>query len=91
VTTERRRLTLAPDVLFQACNQEGVMVDLRGGKVFELNQTGARMVELIAARNSIDEIFATLFDEFDVDRAVMQEETSTLIQSLLDRGLVVES
>lgn len=67
------------------------MVDLSGGKVFELNQTGARIVELIAAGNSIDKILAALFDEFDVDRAAMREEASALIQSLLDRGLVVES
>lgn len=91
MTGERRRLSLGPDVLFQVCDQEAAMVDLLGGKVFELNQTGARMIELIAAGNATDKVLATLFDEFDVDRAVMQEEVSALIQSLLDRGLVVES
>ena len=90
MTEKEQRLTFAPDVLFDAANEDGVIVDLSGEKVFELNQTGARAVELIAAGHSIDEIFNTLFEEYSVDRAVMKQEISVLIQSLLDRGLIVE-
>ena len=67
------------------------MVDLQGGKVFGLNQTGARMVELIAAGDSIEQILTILVEEYEGDRAVIQKETSALIQSLLDRGLVVQN
>jgi len=83
-------LSFAPDVLFQGSDQEAVMVELQAGKVFELNETAARVVELIGAGNSTDKIVAVLADEYDVDRAVIEKEASRVIQSLLDRGLVVE-
>lgn len=85
-----QRLSFAPDVLFQGSDQEAVMVELQAGKVFELNETAARVVELIGAGNSTDKIVAVLADEYDVDRAVIEKEASRVIQSLLDRGLVVE-
>jgi len=66
------------------------MVELQAGKVFELNETAARIVELIAAGSPTDKILAVLSDEYDVDRVVIEKEASRVIQSLIDRGLVVE-
>ena len=88
---DKQRLMFAPDVLFEAFNEEGVIVDMDGEKVFELNQTGARTVELIAGGHSVDEILSALLEEYSADRAAMKEEISALVQSLLDRGLIVES
>lgn len=85
-----QRLSFAPDVLFQASDEEAVMVELQAGKVFELNETAARVVELIGAGNSTDQILALLSDEYDIDRAVIEKETARVVQSLLDCGLVVE-
>lgn len=66
------------------------MVELQAGKVFELNETATRIIELIGAGTSTGQILAVLSDEYDVDRAVIEKEASRVIQSLLDRGLVVE-
>lgn len=90
MTNRNQRLRFAPDVLFQVSHQEAVMVELQAGKVFELNETGARIAELIASGASIDKILAVLSDEYDIERDVIQQETLRIVQSLLDRGLVVQ-
>ena len=77
-------------MLFQASDQEAVVVELEAGKVFQLNETAARIVELISAGKSTDEIPAVLHNEYDIDPAVIREETLRIIQFLLDRGIVVE-
>ena len=52
---------------FQQLDEETIVVDPRSREVHLLNETAARIWELLAAPRSLDELVATLGDEYDAD------------------------
>lgn len=66
-----------------------VLVDLRTNRILELNPTGARLWELIDGRTEA-QMAEQLLREFDVPGEEVTREVRSLIESLLDEGLIVE-
>jgi hypothetical protein len=63
-------------------------VNLQTDQIFELNDTGARIWELIVSGQSVESIPAILAAEFDVDVAVAASETRRLLEALHQAGLL---
>jgi hypothetical protein len=59
----------------------GVLVHLRTNNIFELNDTGMRVWELLATETAPAEIPRVLASEFDVD----PEEATRAVVALLDQ------
>jgi Coenzyme PQQ synthesis protein D (PqqD) len=70
-------------------DDQTVLVNLQTSRIFELNRTGARLWELLDERPSESQIVAQLLAEFDVSQAQLEGEVRSLIDSLLDEGLIV--
>lgn len=66
-----------------------VLVHLDTGRVFELNDTAARIWELVAAGRIAADIVAVLQDEYAGDSAVVAREVDELIDRWLQEGLLV--
>ncbi len=77
-----------PDVVYETIDDELVLVDLQTNRVYTLNETGARIWELICAGADRRRLEDALRAEFDVSPAQLQEELEELLQSLLDEGLL---
>jgi hypothetical protein len=77
-----------PDVVYRAMGAGGVLVHLRTDVIFELNETGARVWDLIVAGQTDDAIVATLTAEFQVDSATARVGVDALIRTLLRDGLL---
>ncbi len=56
-----------PGVSARRLNTTGVLVHLRTNNIFELNDTGMRVWELLASHTTVDAIPGILAEEFDVD------------------------
>jgi hypothetical protein len=65
-----------------------VLVDLENDRIYALNETGARLWELLAAGRSRTEIRDKLLEEFDVDPAELDGEIDSLLADLQAAGLV---
>jgi len=75
-------------VLFRRLAGGGVIVDLDGDRIFELNDTGARIWECLQAGQSVAMLPAILSNEFDVDANAAAAEVRRLIAELQAAGLL---
>jgi hypothetical protein len=76
------------DVVFRRLGAAGVLVHLGTNEIFELNDTGARIWELIVAGQDEPSIAAALAAEFQVDLPTASHEVRRLATELRSRQLL---
>jgi Coenzyme PQQ synthesis protein D (PqqD) len=81
-------LRLNPDVIAKRLDQATVLVHMSTNRIFELNETGARVWELLGQGLDADRIVRHLVDEFDVDDARAADEVKNLLMRLRTEGLL---
>jgi len=84
-----QKLSFAPDVVVQVINGEALILKLQEEEVFSLNETGARVAQLIAEGRSLDAVIDTLTAEYETSRQDIEREVTDLVQTLVSKGLVV--
>jgi len=87
---ESGRLFFAPDVVLQVIDGEALVLKLRDETVFSLNDTGARIAQLIDGGHSIDDVAEILAQEYGVSKDAVESEVKGLVQVLLTNGIVVD-
>jgi hypothetical protein len=65
-----------------------VILGLRDGVYFELNEVGARIWQLLQQPRSLQSVLDTLLDEYDVAPAKCEADLLSLVENMLRRGLV---
>jgi hypothetical protein len=85
-----RRLYFASDVVLQIIDGEALVLKLQDETVFSLNDTGARIAQLIDRGHSLDEIAQVLSHEYGAPRVEVESEVRHLVQALRSKGLVVD-
>ncbi len=65
-----------------------VLMDAKGTRFFGVDETGARVWDLLQTPQSIRELVAVLLTEYDAPSAQVQEDCRRFIARLLDAGLV---
>jgi hypothetical protein len=76
------------DVVYRRLGDTGVLVHLGTNEIFEINDTGARIWELLAEGQLPEAIVGTLVSEFDIDPPSAQLECRELIDALVSRKLL---
>jgi len=74
---------------FQKLDEETIVLDPRRREVHLLNETAARLWELLAAPRSVDELAATLADEYDADEPELRAAVVECVDGLHDKGLLL--
>jgi hypothetical protein len=74
---------LAPDQAGQT-----VILGLKDGVYFELNEVGARIWHLLQQPRSLQSVLDTLLEEYDVSPAQCEADLLTLAREMFRRGLV---
>lgn len=69
-------------------DRAGVLVHLPTNRIFELNETGIRVWELLGAAETVDGIVGQLVREFDVDPDRAAREVTELLDRFRDEGFV---
>jgi hypothetical protein len=87
--TRINRLQAAEHVHWRRFDSELVMVDLRGGEYFGLNDVAADAFERLARGAARGEVVRSLLDVYDVSQAALERDIDQLVESLLRRGLLV--
>ncbi|WP_080241461.1 HPr-rel-A system PqqD family peptide chaperone [Spirosoma rigui] len=79
------------DVLESKIDDEIVLMSISTGEYYGLDETGSRIWELLTATPmTLTSLCQALQVEFDVDEATCQEDTSSFLQDLVEKGLVTE-
>lgn len=81
-------VAVAPDVLGSELGSEVVMLSLRDGTYYGLDDVGAEIWRLIQRPMTIEHIVASLVDTYDVDAGRCRTDVISLVTTLRDRGLV---
>ena len=83
-------LVLRPnsEVIAKRLDEATVLVDISTSRIFELNETGTRIWELLGQGLNVEQIVQHLVSEFEVEDSQAAEELKTLLSQLRDQGLV---
>lgn len=82
------RLRPEPDVVSQRLGDAGVLIDMRSGRMFELNGTGVRVWELVGEGCSPESTLTRLQQEFAGDPDRLRAEVNELLDQLVREGLL---
>jgi hypothetical protein len=76
-------------VIFQKLGENLVLIHTQSNKIFDLNETGARLWELLSNGDSIDEARVKLLDEFEVSTPELNYEIHQTLDLFLKESLLV--
>ena len=82
------RVRVPDDVLISNLQDEAVILNLNSERYFGLDNVGTRMLSVLSASNSIEAAYEVLKGEYDVDAQVLRQDLASLIETLLQQGLV---
>jgi len=81
-------MDIPSDVLSRDLDGEAVLLDLRSGRYFGLNGTGARVWALLKDGLERVGIAEALTEEFEVDMDTARADVDAFIAALTERGLI---
>ena len=81
-------VAIAPDVLGSELGSEVVMLSLRDGTYYGLDEVGAEIWRLIQTPMTVGRIVASLVEMYDVDARQCRTDVIRLVAVLRDRRLV---
>ena len=79
-----------PGLPFQKLEEETIVVDPRTREVHLLNETAARVWELLASPSTLDDLTEALAEEYDGAPEAMRAGVEELLGGLHDKGLLVD-
>ncbi len=80
----------ADGVLARQTNQVQVLLNVRSGHYYSLNEVGARLWELLDGQRAIGIVINQMAEEFDAPPAVISADVGELVEDLFREGLLVE-
>jgi coenzyme PQQ synthesis protein D (PqqD) len=82
------RIRVPRDVLISRLQEESVLLNLDNESYYGLDDVGTRMLSVLNSSDSVQSAWLQLVDEYDVDREVLRNDLVSLVERLLDQGLV---
>jgi hypothetical protein len=82
-------LVIPDDVIFKVLENEAVLLNLKTGTYFGLNETGTRIWKLIEEHGHLEIVRRHMLDEFEVLEEALEGDMQALLSELLERGLLV--
>ena len=71
-------------------NGSAVMMDIMTGKYYNLGQVGGRIWEILEEPMTVAALVEKLTDEYDVSAAQCRSDILPFLDTLLERGLLLE-
>jgi hypothetical protein len=82
------RFAIPAHIAAKLLKDEAVLLDLKEGFYFSLNDVGSRIWTLVGEEKSLSEICDQLLSEYDVSRDELEGHVQAMVQELLGKGLV---
>ncbi len=81
-------IRIPSDVLYRDLEGEAVILDLKTGTYFGLNEVGTRMWALLAEHGQARPAYDRMLDEYDVPAEQLEHDLLALISDLAERNLL---
>ncbi|HEV8370943.1 MAG TPA: PqqD family protein [Pyrinomonadaceae bacterium] len=82
------RVRVPQVVLISGLQEESVFLNLDSERYYGLDDVGTRMFSVLTSSDSIESAFEKLVAEYDVDHDVLRQDLISLVDKLLEQGLV---
>jgi coenzyme PQQ biosynthesis protein PqqD len=83
-------LALRKDVRFRRVADEGVVLVQEDGRVLGVNDSGARVLELMDGRRTLREIVDELGREVDAERTAIEADVASFVERLREARALVD-
>lgn len=87
-TAEATSWVRDPGLPFQTLDEDTIVVDPRSREVHLLNETAARVWELLSSPGSIDSLAAVLVEEYEAPLEEVRSSVEALVRELGDKGIL---
>jgi len=78
-----------PDTVFaQEVDNEMVILDTLSEEYFGLDETGAMIWQHLSETGSLQKVYETIFELYEVDAKQLEDDICRFVQELVDAGLV---
>jgi hypothetical protein len=84
----RMRALVPADVLVQELQGESVLLNVRSGRYFGLDDMGTRMWAALTTAETLQAARDGLLAEYDVDAERLEQDLRVLVEKLVENGLV---
>ena len=82
------RVEVPKNVLVRIVEKESVFLNLETECYYGLDETGTRMWQVVTAGQSIENAYAELLSEFDVEARLLRQNLLELLGRLVENGLL---
>lgn len=79
----------APDVAFRQIKDETVLLNLKSGKYFSLDEVATRMWTLLIETHNLEITLEKLLEEYEVEREQLRADLLEFVSQLESYGLIV--
>jgi Coenzyme PQQ synthesis protein D (PqqD) len=87
----RRFISIEPHVVFRRLGDRMILVQLRTNQIFDLNETSARLWELLSVDGDVAAAETGLTAEYDVDPDQLHDEVERMLAFLTAERLIGET
>ena len=77
------------DIAMRIIDGTAYLMDPSASDLHALSEVGTRIYELVDGERTVDGIVDQLFEEYDVEREVLEQDTLAFLAELATKGLVV--
>ncbi|MCL4394694.1 MAG: PqqD family protein [Chloroflexi bacterium] len=82
------KISIAENVLFREIDGESVILNLKTGKYFGLDEVGTRMWTHLAEHHQVEPALAGLAQEYQVDQEQLKRDLLELVDKLAAQELI---
>ena len=76
------------DVRYRVIDSEAVVIRQDAGEVLGLNDIGARVLELVDGKASVEVLLEKMAGEFEIERARLERDVFEFLQELTEAGVI---
>lgn len=83
-----QKITFSQSVFAQEIDGEMVLLDMESENYFGLDEVGTSIWQAMQEKESLQEVFEVLMEQYEVEEEVLQKDLSDFVEKLLESGLV---
>jgi len=83
------RVTVPDDILISRLQEESVILNLDSERYYGLDDVGTHFLSVLTTSDSIETAYDRLRHEYDVEPEVLRNDLLTLVENLIDQGLLI--
>lgn len=85
------KLALSSQSRFRVMDGEGIVILQRAAEVLVTNECGARILSLITAGETVEQVISVITDEYEVDDKTARGDIEYFVAELIRLGAVCEA